>query len=180
MAIQQHIIEIETGGWAGDANASAFTLPAEPSVQCGRLTRLIPIGEDDQIPNVGRQFQGAQARCREGRPCRIAGSQHGGEAGLYAFADHEYVAGIRKSHGAATAWAEHHSIWIKGCFTATISCKKGAVNRHRLAIDTAHKSDHRWPNVACGMSQPRIKPQHIQQWSPESARSEMGLNWSVG
>jgi hypothetical protein len=47
MATHQHIIEIESGRWTGNANAATLALPSEPCVQCSRLTSLIPVGEDD-------------------------------------------------------------------------------------------------------------------------------------
>src|SRR5688572_12874860 len=106
MATYQHIIEIEPGRWACDANAAPLALPAEPCVEGCSLTCLIPIRKDDQVSDVRRQFECAEPRRRKCCPSGVPGRDHGRETGLDTLADHEHIAGHRKSHGAATAWTE--------------------------------------------------------------------------
>ena len=126
------------------------------------------------------QIEGAQPGGRERRPGRMAGRQHGGEAGLDAFADHQHVAGLGEPHGAATARAEHHLLRIDRRLAGAVAGEEGAVDRQRRAVGAArHQRDHRRPDAARRMLQPGMEAERRRRRKMQPARGEIGLDQSA-
>ena len=94
--------------WAGDAHAPAFALPPQSAIPRRRLAGFVAIGQHDHVADVLRQIEAAQPGGRKRGPGGMAARQHGGEAGLDTFADHQHVPWLGEAHRTATAGAEHH------------------------------------------------------------------------
>src|SRR5262249_23706724 len=104
--------------------------------------------------HVVRQIESAQPGSRKRRPGGMASCQHGGETGLDAFPNQEYVPRIGETHGAATARAEHHFLRIDRRLSRTITGKEGAMESEWVIVEAArYQRDHHRPNAARRMSQ---------------------------
>ena len=98
-----------------------------------------------------------------------------------AFGDHQFIAGIGKSDGPATAWAEHHLLRRDRSLAATIAGQKGTVNADRLVIPTAdNQCNHRRPAFARRVFQARVEAKAQWGWHQYAATAQVGYEQGVG
>ena len=145
----------------------------------GSNTRFVSIREDDDVPHGLRQLECAETRCGEGRPGRVPGHLHHGEAGFDPLADHQQFAGLGQADTGSAARAQHHLLRLHRGLPFTVRVQERPVNSGGAIRPPAYPCHHRGPPPTRWMTERRVEPHSRRDRDLDTARAQIRIDHRI-